>query len=302
METQCNQARFEDMGDGVVCLRFTQDTVDAAAALWAADGMNARMSDATAFVVAGCPTYDMQEIQAKIAEEDWAGLETVAAGFQHLTNTIRTLEKPVVAAVSGTVSDIALDIAICADGVCAGDATFGYALKNNRFTPMGGGITELVLRTYAIGADVMGCDMVPFLKRICQQLYMGKPCAGISEAAQKGLLLNLAGTCSPETLLGQAKAKALFLAAQGYIPPTELREIFVTGTTGVAAMQIPAINMQQGGFISHELYHMAADVAGVMGGGDVPKGTLVAETQLLKLERQAFINACKRQVGKEQTA
>lgn len=294
-------ARTEDLGGGAVLLRL-DSRVDSATAGWAADALERLADNATAFVVSGGNGYDTGEIDGLAAREDWTGLEEAAGRFQALTQAIRRLSKPVVAALTGEVSDLGIELGMAADGVCEAEAVYGFAIKKNRFTPVAGGLAELALRTYAIGADVMGSDIVPFLKRAFQQLTMGKPCTGFAEAAAKGIPFQMASSCGREELNGKAKEKALFLAAQGYEPPREERVILVTGATGTAALEITSINMQRGGFLSPEMLGMAADIARVFGGGDVPKGTLVSETQLRKLEREAFLNACKRRAGKEKTA
>lgn len=295
-------ARAEELGDGVALLRFTDGIVSSATARWAQGALTELAAASTAFVVDGCAVYDNNEIYGLAGREDWPGLEAAAAELQGLTKTIRELERPVVAALYGETADLGIELGLAADGVCAAEAVFAFAIRGNRFIPLAGGLAELALRTYAIGADVMGCDIVPFFKRIFGQLYMGKPCQGIAEAAARGIPFAAASGCGKDELLRKAKEKALFLAAQGYAPRSEERAAIVTGTTGAAALEIMAINMQRGGFLSGEMLGMAADIARVFGGGDVPKGAFVSETQLLKLEREAFVNACKRQAWKEETA
>jgi 3-hydroxyacyl-CoA dehydrogenase len=62
----------------------------------------------------------------------------------------------------------------------------------------------------------------------------------------------------------------------------------VAGRSGRATLQGQLINMRDGGFISAHDFHIASLIAGVITGGDVEPGTLVSETYLMTLERQAF--------------
>ena len=296
-------AQIEDLGDGVALLKFTAENgcVDSATAQWAADALTKAQDGVNAFVVEGCVGYDNNEVYGLVKEEDWSKLEKTTSQFQNLTKTISWLSKPVVAALKGDVMDFGLEIAMSAAAACETEAVLGLAVKKNRFSPMCGGLAELTLRAYSIGENVMGCDIVPFLKRAFQQVYLGKPCAGVEEARVKGLPIAMASSCGKENLVAKAKQKAMFLSDQRYAPRTKERSILATGTTGSAALEVMAINMRQGGFISQELLAIAADIAWVFGGGDVPKGTQVSETQLLRLEREAFLKACKRLARKEET-
>jgi 3-hydroxyacyl-CoA dehydrogenase len=50
--------------------------------------------------------------------------------------------------------------------------------------------------------------------------------------------------------------------------------------------------MRMGGFISEYDQFLAATIADVITGGDVPAGTLITEEYLLDLEREAFVRLC----------
>lgn len=296
-----DKARAINIGDSAVLLQLG-DRVDSGTAAWAAEALQKLEGYYNAVILAGGNGYDIDEIQGLSAQQDWAALEEVARRFQSLAQAIRKSPMPVVMALTGQVTAFGIELGLAADSVCSADAVFSFEIRKNRFTPVAGGLAELTLRTYDICAAVAGSDVVPFFKRISQQMIMGKPCEGLAEAATKGIAFNMASSCCNEELINKAKEKALFLAAQGYVPCTEWRTALVTGKTGTAALEIVSVNMQQGGFLSSEMLGMAADIARVFGGGDVPKGAIVPETQLLLLEREAFLNACKRQGRKEAAA
>lgn len=289
---------------GVAWLRFTSDgdRVASAAAAWAAAALRQRQDGVKAVVVEGCVNYDKEEILALARSGDWKGLEDVSASFQSLTAAMRGLAVPVVAALRGTITDLGVELAMAADAVCAAEAVVSLGGKDTPFTPTAGGLVELALGTYAIGQNVPGCDIVPFLKRAFQLFVTGKPCQGLREAAQKGIPLPWSTDCAPEELEARATAQALFLAGGGGARPAEERTTAVSGTTGAAALEITAVNLHRGGFLSRDRYLLAGDAARVLSGGDVPKGTALTETRLRALERAAFLTSCRRLAEKEETA
>lgn len=297
------KARVEDIGDRIAALKFCAGRIDSLTAEWAANALQEIEASVDAVVVeVSCSGYDNDEIINLVSKEDWDGLDALATSFQRLTRVIRKSSKPVVAALTGEAMDFGLEMAISATAVCAADAAMGFAVEKNGFAPMGGGLTEITLRTHGISKNVPGLDIVPFLKRVFLFLYMGKPCVGLEQATSQGVFLSGARTFQEKELMDRAKQKALFLFDQGYQPTTEDRTIQTMGTTAAAALEIMAINARHGGFISAELQALATDIAWILGGGDVPKGTQVPESQFLRCERAAFIRACQRFSGKEKTA
>lgn len=295
---QTARAQIEDIGDRTAALRFIGET-DSATASWAADALSQLENDMDAFVITSADGffgkgYDANEIKSLTQEGNWDGLDKLSACFQNLTETIRRLSKPVTAAVNGLAMDFGVELAMSCDAICEAEAEYGFGAGKNGFPLMGGGLSEIALNTYGISADVPGLDVVPLLKRVYQCLYMSPPCKGFTEAVKKGLPLKGTQICGEADLLEKSKREALHLFVQGYEPQTKDRVVMVTGSTGTAALEIMAINMRYGNFISEQLLETAAGIAWVLGGGDVPKNTLVPESRLLACEREAFVSACKR--------
>lgn len=301
------KARVLELEDRVAALCFcAQDgRIDSATAKWAADALRKIEQQVDGVIIMSdtenfCTGTDTDEIAVLMSEGNWTGLEEIPNRFQELTRTIRGYSKPVVTLATGLTMDIGMEMVLCSAAVMEAEAVFGFAVERNGLPPMGGGLTELALRTYAIGADVPGHDILPFLKRVFTTVYGGKPCAGTDEAVKRGLPLPNVRSCSKEELLSKGKREVLHLMSQGYVPRTDERIITVPGATGAAALEIMTINTQLGGFISEKLLHLASDIARVLSIGGVPKGTLVTEGRFLECERSAFIQACRRTARKEE--
>ena len=71
-----------------------------------------------------------------------------------------------------------------------------------------------------------------------------------------------------------------------------LVDLKAPGRSVAASIKSQLWNMRMGGFISEYDEFLAATVAEVITGGDVPAGTLITEEYLLDLEREAFVRLC----------
>lgn len=284
-----------DLGDRVAAIVFKTDTITPAAAAYAAEVLKDAEETYSGIVISGagenfCSGTDLTDIREAAAKKDRARLEVIADKFQTLTQAVKFSKVPVVVLATGSVMDYGLELAAaCARTVLASDAVVAYNTAKNGFAPMGGGLTQAAIDTYAIGAGVSGVDIVPFLKRTFGILYNGKPAAG-AEAPAKGYLSKCTKILTGSACtLEKAKQTALELAAEGYQAPQGAK-VTVKGYTGKGALDITALNAALGFFIPESLLKIAYRVSHVLTGGEVPNKTEVPEAQLLKLEKDAFVN------------
>lgn len=285
---------FMDLGDQIAAIVFKNDMISSAAAAEAAEALKNAEGTYSGIVVTGagnslCSGIDLTDIRETAAEKDWAKLESISDTFQALTQAVKFSKIPVVVLAKGNVMDYGLELATaCSQTVLADSAVMAYNTAKNGFAPMGGGLTQAAIDTYAIGAGVKGVDIVPFLKRTFENLYNGKPATG-AEAAAKGYLFKYTKVLATEACtLEKAKQTALLLAAEGYQAP-EPAKVIVKGYTGKGALDIAALNTALGFFITESLHKISCHVSNVLTGGDVPNKTEVSEAQLLKLEKEAFV-------------
>ena len=99
-------------------------------------------------------------------------------------------------------------------------------------------------------------------------------------------------TMNRERLLSDAKAVAVSLADEGYVPPQPRIDIPAPGDGVLANLKLGIHMMREAEFISDHDVKIARRVAHAMCGGAVTSGTWMSEQYLLDLEREAFLSLC----------
>jgi 3-hydroxyacyl-CoA dehydrogenase len=152
--------------------------------------------------------------------------------------------------------------------------------------PAGGGCKEFALR---IAEECPDNNMNPFLIKYFQNVATAKVATSAEEAKQAGFLRSSDIVAfNPHEILHIAKAQAKAMAESAYRPPLK-RLVKVAGRIGSATIEMGMNNMLEGHFMSEHDFFIAKKIAAAICGGDVDPGTLVPESWLLKLERDAFV-------------
>ena len=135
--------------------------------------------------------------------------------------------------------------------------------------------------------DILSLVRVPF-----KTIALAKVATSAEEARDLGYLRQGDGvSIARETLLADAKQRALGLARAGYHPPPP-RRIRVLGESGAATLRAALHNLEGAHQISAHDAKISAHLARVLSGGAVPAGAAVTEQQMLDLEREAFLSLC----------
>jgi len=280
------EAFLYDMKDSIYALVFCgkDGKISAAAAKGAADMLKQNEAQCNGVVIFG---KDGNLCRGNAQE--LTGDPAVPQAFQELTSAIKHFSKPVVTLMTGESFGYGYEIALNSHAVLVSPdvSRFGYDLSAG--PPMGGGLTAQIIDTYAVGNNVWGHDIVPFLKALLNNVYAPKKTADIFEAKARGLLPKTAVIVGEnQDMVEKGKQKALNMYSEGF-EKAEEASAEVSGTTGRAAMEITIVNGYEGGFMPPQIYPVALKIANVISGGNVPKKTLVSEKQFLNLEAQAFI-------------
>jgi 3-hydroxyacyl-CoA dehydrogenase len=166
---------------------------------------------------------------------------------------------------------------------------FGLVETGVGLIPAGGGCKEMALRV-SQSAGSADEDVQPFLNKIFETIAMAKVSTSGEDTrnlhymrAQDRVIMN------PDYRIYEAKQAVLALDRDGYVLPEE-ELIRVVGEDGRAVMQLGALQLYQGGYISDHDLLIARKLAHVLAGGNAPAGTRVTEQYMLDLEREAFLS------------
>lgn len=289
---ETNEASILNMGDKIAALVFCGEDgkISPKTAVWAANALKEIENEYNGLVVFGNEDNLCSGNEFDLNED----LILISKNYQSLTSAIKHYSKPVVTLLKGICLGFGYEVALNSHGVliCPSVSKFGYDLSQG-FSPMGGGLTSQIIETYAKGDNVPGHDIVPFLKVLLNNVYAPKKFENIYEAKAKGFLPSNAAIIKEyEDIVEKGKQKALNMFNEGF-EKIEEKSVAAAGTTGTAALEITVINSYEGLFLPQPLYNAALKASYIIGGGTVPKKTLVSEQQLLNLEAQAFSEIVK---------
>ena len=219
-----------------------------------------------------------------------AGIEPFVKKFQDTMLRVKYAHVPVVAAVSGIALGGGCELLLhAAKRVVAIESYIGLVEIGVGLLPAGGGLKEAAVRGAQLQERLGNGNYLDCVKASFENAAMAKVSSSAHEARNMGYL-NTSDVivANVHELLYQAQLQVKSLAASGYRPPLE-KMIPVGGRSVISTVSGQLINMLEGGFISNHDYVIAKKIIEVIAGGDVDAGTLVPESWLLKLERQAFV-------------
>ena len=216
-------------------------------------------------------------------------IESIEQELQNLMLRIRYAQVPVISAIHGMALGGGCELAVySARRVAHMESYMGLVEVGVGLVPGAGGLTYVARRAAEAASKSTGKDLLPFLTDGFTAAAMAKVGMSALESRKLGYLLD-SDIVVPhkDEVLFVALSEVKAMAASGWRAP--LRRPFpVAGRSGKATILGSLVNMQGGGFISEFDQHIATLIAHVVTGGDVDAGTLVDETYLLKLEREAF--------------
>jgi 3-hydroxyacyl-CoA dehydrogenase len=218
-----------------------------------------------------------------------AAINEAEAELQRVMLKIRYANVPVVAAVRGLALGGGCELAVhCARRVVHMESYIGLVEVGVGLVPGAGGLAYIARRAAENAQTSANKDLIPFLSEGFKAAAMASVGTSALESRKLGYVLD-SDVIVPhkDELLAVALNEALALAKGGYRPPHQ-RLFPVAGRSGKATIVGSLVNMRDGGFISQHDFHIAGLIANVLTGGEVEAGTLVSESYLMTLERQAF--------------
>lgn len=234
---------------------------------------------------------DLTLVLQAVEQNKFEIIEEVLQKFQAVSMALRYAYVPTVAAVRGMVLGGGCELTMhCTRVVAAAETYLGLVEAGVGLLSAGGGTKEFVRRA-ALNAKHEDIDK--YIADAFNTIAMAKTSSSAYEALKLGYL-QVTDTIvfNPDEILYVAKQQINALSEAGYRPP--LSGLFeVAGISGIANRRLMLTNMQEGHFISEHDETVGINIAHVLCGGEIDKGSRVDEAWLLKLERDHFIALTK---------
>jgi 3-hydroxyacyl-CoA dehydrogenase len=226
-------------------------------------------------------------------EQEFDELDLAIRMFQNAMMRVRYSSVPVVIAPHGLTLGGGCEMNLHADKVCASAETYiGLVELGVGLIPGGGGTKEFVLRA----ADEMHEDEPE--TNTLKARFFNIATAKVATSGFEGFEIGILRKGQDEIVMNQrrriyeAKKSAIELYDQGYVIPTQRKDIKVLGRSALGALYAGINGMWRANYATDHDALVARKLAYVMCGGDLSEPTLVSEQYLLDLEREAFLSLC----------
>jgi 3-hydroxyacyl-CoA dehydrogenase len=293
-------AKVWDIGDGVLCFEFTSraNSLDPMTMAAYKDTLKLIKNDKKwkGLVVHNeGPNFSVGAniglvlFAANIAV--WSELESQIEDGQKTYLALKQAPFPVVSAPIGMALGGGCEILLHSDAIQAYAETYtGLVEVGVGVIPGWGGCKEMLLRMKNNPKMPKG-PIAPVAKAF-ELIGTAQVAKSAAEAKEMGILrASDSITMNRSRLLADAKAKVLKLA-ENYTPPKD-ETISLPGKNGIAALKVALDGMKLTGKVTPHDEVVSLALAKVLTGGNTDFVDTVTEKDLLKLERQAFLELCK---------
>jgi len=281
-------ASLVDLGDGVLCVEFHSkmntiggDTIEMLHA-----GVREAERDFAALVIGNLADQfsagaNLMLVLLEAQEGNWDEVDAMVRAFQSATMALKLAGVPVVVAPAGLTLGGGCEICLHGDRVqAAAESYIGLVEVGVGLIPAGGGTKEMLLRS-------------PHVQTAFETIGFGKTSTSAADARRLGYLRDVDGvTMNRDALLADAKAVARARADQGYRPPVARTAVPVGGADTFATLSLGVHLAWRAGRITDHDATIGRKLAWVLSGGNAPHATTLSESQLLDLEREAFLSLC----------
>ena len=290
-----------DMGDGVLCLEFHSKMNAIGADIIQMINFAVKETEANhdALVIGNQGTNfsvgaNIMLLLLEAQEGNWEEIDLMIRTFQNASQSLKYCKRPVVAAPFGLTLGGGCEIVLGAGHAYASAETYiGLVELGVGLIPAGGGCKEMLIRNLEGRPAVDDVDLFPFVRAAFETIGLARVATSAEEAKTLRILRRSDGvSLNPGRLLYYAKSMAKGLASQGYRPPDPSIEMPVVGENGLGSIKAHLYLLKESGFVSEYDQYLGGELARVLCGGRVLKGTHVTEQYLLDLEREVFLRLC----------
>src|SRR5919107_497112 len=302
-----NSASLLDLGDGVLCLEFHSkgNSIDAQIVEMGNRALEELERDDVVGLVIGnegrnfSVGANLGELAHAVQDGHLDQIETSVEALQDLLMAFRFAPKPIVSAPHGQTLGGGLEVCLHSDRiVAAGETYMGLVEVGVGLTPPGGGTKEMPRRLVSpplhTAPDI---PALPLLQKAFEQIALAKTATSAIEAQDMGFLTESDRiVMNADHLISAAKREVQDLA-DGYTPPEHGNNVYASGRTARAALEMGVKTMQWGHYASDYDGVIAGHVARILTGDNLSIPQWVPEEYLLELEREAFLDL----LGNEKT-
>jgi len=293
-------AKVWDIGDGVLCFEFTSranslDPLTMAAYKEVMKLIKADKKWKGLVVHNEGPNFSVGAniglvlFAANIAV--WSELESQIEDGQKTYQNLKLAPFPVVSAPLGMALGGGCEILLHSDAIQAHAETYtGLVEVGVGVIPGWGGCKEMLLRLK--NDPKMPKGPMPAVAKAFEMIGTAQVAKSAFEAKEMGILRKADTiTMNRDRLLADAKAKVLALA-ENYKPPVE-QVISLPGAGGIAALKVALEGFKLAGKLTPHDEVVSLALAKVLTGGKTDHTETVTEKDLMKLERQSFLELAR---------
>lgn len=293
-------ATLWDIGDGVACLEFhtKMNAID--------DGIVALMVQAreivsrefAALVIGNdADNFSVGANLTKILHAanlgTWDAIDGQVRGLQDAGAALKYAPFPVVGAPAGMALGGGCEVLLHCNAIQAHAELYaGLVEAGVGLVPGGGGAKELVVRA-TLNKKRAGGPM-PAAGGVFEMISTAKVSTSAMEAMAMGILRPTDGiSMNRRRVLADAKARALVMAKD--YKPLEPQPVYLPGPSARAALMLVAQNLRLAGKVTDYDMVVTERIARIVSGGDTDITRPVTEADLLRLEREAFMDLVRRE-------
>ena len=298
-----DSASLLDLGDGVLCLEFHSkgNSIEAGTVEMGHRALEALERDDVIGLVIGnegrnfSVGANLGEMAHAVQNGDLEGIGESVEALQNLLMAFRFAPKPIVSAPHGQTLGGGLEVCLHSDRiVAAGETYMGLVEVGVGLIPAGGGTKEMARRLVSPPLQTApNTPPLPFLQKAFEQIALAKTATGALEAREMGFLTaDDRIVMNADHLISAAKREVQDLS-DGYAPPEHGNNVYASGRTARAALEMGVKTMQWGHYATDYDGVIAGHVARILTGDNLSLPQWVPEEYLLKLEKQSFLDLLK---------
>jgi 3-hydroxyacyl-CoA dehydrogenase len=298
-----DSASLLDLGDGVLCLEFHSkgNSIEAGTVEMGHRALEALEREDVIGLVIGnegrnfSVGANLGEMAHAVQNGDLEGIGESVEALQNLLMAFRFAPKPIVSAPRGQTLGGGLEVCLHSDRiVAAGETYMGLVEVGVGLIPAGGGTKEMARRVVSPPLQTApNTPPLPFLQKAFEQIALAKTATSALEARERGFLTaDDRIVMNADHLISAAKREVQDLS-DGYAPPEHGNNVYASGRTARAALEMGVKTMQWGHYASDYDGVIAGHVARILTGDNLSLPQWVPEEYLLKLEKQSFLELLK---------